>query len=161
MHAQPRPEHHWLTKLVGEWTYETEASMGLGLPPEKFRGTVGARSLGGLWVLIEGSGDMPGGGTATTLMTLGYDPAKKCFVGSFIGSMMSNLWLYENGQLDSAGTKLTLEAEGPDFSTEGKTSKYRDVIEVQSDDHHILTSHVLGPDGQWQGFMTAHYRRKQ
>src|SRR5688572_31098773 len=44
------------------------------------------RSLGGLWTVGEGSGDMPGGGTAKTIMTLGYDPQKKRFVGTFIRS---------------------------------------------------------------------------
>lgn len=37
--------------------------------------------------------------------------------------------------------------------------KYRDVIELVSDDHRTLTSHVLGDDGTWRKFMTAHYRR--
>ena len=42
---------------------------------------------------------MPDGGPATMIMTLGYDPAKKRFVGTFIGSMMTNLWVYE-GELE-------------------------------------------------------------
>jgi hypothetical protein len=59
---------------------------------------------------------------------------------------------------------LTLESEGPQWDAdgkmiEGKTAKYRDVIEWKSDDHRVLSSHSQGPDGQWQHFMTAHYRR--
>ena len=27
MHAEPQKEHQWLHKLVGEWTYESEAVM--------------------------------------------------------------------------------------------------------------------------------------
>jgi hypothetical protein len=30
-----------------------------------------------------------------------------------------------------------------------------------SDDHRELSSQVLGEDGQWQRFMTAHYRRQR
>jgi hypothetical protein len=46
------------------------------------------------------------------------------------------------------------------MSAEDKMAKYRDVIEFKSDDDRVMTSHVLGDDGQWHQFMTAHYRRK-
>jgi hypothetical protein len=81
-------------------------------------------------------------------------------VGTFIGSMMYHLWLYD-GELDPAGKKLTLDSEGPSFSGDGTMSKYRDAIEFKSDDYRVLTAQVLGDDGQWQGFMTAHYRRRK
>ena len=41
----------------------------------------------------------------------------------------------------------------------GRTAKYKDVIEIKSADHRILTSFFLGDDGKWQEFMTAHYQR--
>ena len=160
MHAQPQQEHHWLQKMVGEWTSEVEASMGPDKPPETFRGTDTVRSIGGLWVVCEGRGEMPGGGTATTIMTLGYDPAKKRFVGTFIGSMMTHLWVYD-GKLDPAGKVLTLDTEGPSFTAEGKMTKYQDVIEIKSDDHRVLSSQALGDDGNWHRFMTANYRRRK
>ena len=56
---------------------------------------------------------------------------------------------------------LTLDTEGPSFAGEGKMAKYKDMIEFKSDDHRVLTSHVLGDDGKWHQFMTAHYRRKK
>lgn len=158
MIAEPQKEHHWLQKLVGEWTYESEASMGPDQPPVKCGGTESVRSIGGLWVLAEGRGEMPGGAPATMLLTLGYDPQKKRFVGTFIGSMMTSLWVYD-GELDEAERVLTLNAEGPDFTVPGKTAKYKDVIEFKSDDQRVLSSHVLGEDGKWQEFMTANYRR--
>ena len=157
--AQPQREHQWLQKLVGEWSYENEAECEPGKPKQKFTGTERVRSLGGLWTLGEGTGAMPGGGTANTLMTLGYDPDKKRFVGTWIGSMMTFLWVYD-GSLDPAGRTLTLNAEGPDFSKPGKLAKYQDIIEFVSDDHRVLRSQTLGEDGKWQPFMEAHYRRK-
>jgi uncharacterized protein DUF1579 len=42
-----------------------------------------------------------------------------------------------------------------------KLVKYRDVIEFKSDDHRVLTSHMLGDDGEWRQFMAADYRRKK
>jgi Protein of unknown function (DUF1579) len=160
MNAEPQKEHRWLHKLVGEWTSESEATMEPGKPPERCTGTESVRSLGGLWILAEGQGEMPGGGAATMVMTLGYDPQKTRYVGTWIGSMMTHLWVYD-GALDAAERVLTLEAEGPSMAGDGKMAKYRDVIELKSDDHRVLTSHVLGDDGQWHGFMTAHYRRKK
>lgn len=161
MHAEPQKEHQWLQKLVGEWTTEMDANMGPDKPPEKFRGTETVRSIGGLWMLCEGRGDMPGGGIATTVMTLGYDPAKQRYVGTFIGSMMTHMWVYD-GEVDASGTRLTLDTEGPDFGgAAGKMTKYKDVIEFKNDDHRMLTSHMLGDDGQYHQFMTAHYRRKK
>lgn len=159
MRVDPGPEHNWLQKLVGEWTSEAEAIMGPDKPPEKFVGTDSVRSVGQVWVMCEGRGEMPGGGIATTVMTLGYDPARKRFVGTFIGSMMTHMWVYD-GALDAAGKVLTLDTEGPHFGAEGKMAKYKDAIELVSDDHRILTSHMLGDDGTWHQFMTAHYRRK-
>lgn len=101
---------------------------------------------------------MPGGGPMTSIMTLGYDPQKERFVGTFIASMMTHLWPYE-GTLDAAGKVLTLDSEGPSFTGDGKVVKYQDVIELKSDDHRTLSAYMLTDDGKWQHFMTAHYRR--
>lgn len=160
MPAEPLVEHRWLQQLVGEWTSEARMTMSPE-PAESCQGGERVRSLGGLWILAEGWGDMPGGGSATMLMTIGYDPAKRRFVGSWIGSMMTHLWLYD-GELDASGTTLTLHSEGPDMSpgaVPGKQARYKDVITMQSADHRTLSSHYLGEDGRWQQFMTAHYRR--
>ena len=91
-------------------------------------------------------------------MTLGYDPRSKRFVGTFVASMMTHLWLY-NGTLDQAGKVLTLDCEGPSFSGGDTLAKYQDVIEFIDDDHRVLSSRILQANGEWQHFMTAHYRR--
>ena len=155
---EPRKEHAWLQQLVGEWTYEHEAQMGPDQPPMKSTGSETVRSLGGLWVIGEGRGAMPDGSPATTIITLGYDPRKGRFVGTFVGSMMTDLWVYDGG-LDASERILTLEADGPGFADPNVMAKYRDVVEIVSDDHRMLRSSVLGDDGQWHEFMVAHYRR--
>jgi hypothetical protein len=108
----------------------------------------------------EGSGAGPDGSTMTSIMTLGYDPQTKRFVGTFIASMMTHLWIY-NGTLNANGKVLTLDTEGPDFSGGSNLVKYQDIIEFVSDDHRILKSQLVGPDGKWMQFMTAHYRRQK
>ncbi|WP_026602728.1 DUF1579 domain-containing protein [Methylomonas sp. 11b] len=159
MKIELQKEHEWLQQLLGEWTYVSECVTEPGQPPEKFEGTESVRSLGGLWLLCEGCGEMPGGGTATMLMTLGYDARQQRFVGTWIGSMMTHLWIYD-GALDANGTVLTLNTEGPCCASEGKLAKQRDVISLQSPQQRLLTSYLLDDEGQWQLFMTAQYRRK-
>jgi hypothetical protein len=159
MQTDPQKEHQWLHRLLGEWLLEAEMTMEPGKPPARFTGTESVRSLGGHWILAEGQGEMPGGGTMTSLMTLGYDPQKQRFVGTWIASAMTHLWVYE-GQLDVAERVLTLDTEGPSMAGGGKLAKFKDVSELKSDDHRVLTSHILGDDGVWRAFMTATYRRK-
>ena len=72
----------------------------------------------------------------------------KKFVGTFIGSMMTNLWVYD-GSLDASQKVLTLDTEGPGMTGDGKIVKYQDVIEFKSDDQRTLTSRVQGEDGEW------------
>jgi hypothetical protein len=157
---EPQPEHKWLQRLVGEWTYEHDCSMGPDQPPMKATGTESVRSIGDLWTVGESHGEMLGGGPSTMIMTLGYDPQTKRFVGTFIGSMMTHLWIY-NGTLDAAGKVLTLDAEGPDFSGGPDLVPYQDLIEFVDDNHRKLSSQLRGPDGKWNTFMTAHYHRKK
>lgn len=156
--VERRDEHRWLERFVGEWTYEMEASEKPGEPPAMMdRGTESARSLQGVWIVCEARSETAeGGGSATSIMTLGFDPAKEKVVGTFIGSMMPYLWIYE-GSLD--GDLLTLYSEGPSFTTEGAMAMYRDTIELRGDDHRVMTSSFQGEDGTWTQFMTAHYRR--
>jgi hypothetical protein len=76
-------------------------------------------------------------------MTLGYDPAKKRFVGSFVASMMTFLWLYD-GELDAAQKVLKLDAEGPSFAGEGKMAKYVDATGPR----HFLARNPAHPAGK-------------
>jgi len=159
---EPQKEHQWLQRLVGEWTIESECSMGPDQPPMKSTGYENVRSLGGLWTIGEGTMDTPEaeGKPCSTIMTLGFDPRTQRFVGTFIAAVMTHLWPY-NGTLDPTSRILTLDSEGPSFSGDGSMSRYQDIIEFVSDDHRTLTSRMLGPDGEWTTFMSAHYRRRK
>jgi hypothetical protein len=160
VHPQPQKEHQWLQRLVGEWYVEGECIMGPDQTPSKSTGSESVRSIGGLWTMGEGKGETPEGGSMTSIMTLGFDPQKNRFVGTFIASVMTYLWVY-HGTLDAAGTVLTLDTEGPDFSGGSNLVKYQDIIEFVDNDYRVLRSQLLGPDGKWNHFMTAHYRRKK
>jgi hypothetical protein len=158
MHAEPQKEHRWLNKLVGEWTYEFEGTMGPDQPPMKSQGVEVVRLFGDLWTIGESEGTSPGGSVSKNVMTLGYDPAAGRYVGTFVASSMPFLWIY-SGTLDESGKVLALDAEGPSFTGAG-TAQYRDSIEIIDDNYRVMTSRVLGENGEWHEFMTAHYRRK-
>lgn len=155
---EPGPEHRWLERMVGEWTCESECSMGPDQPPMTTRGTEVVRSLGGLWMVNEMEMPGPDGAPMHSVMTLGFDPAKGRFVGSFIASCMTHMWPY-NGTLDASGKVLTLDSEGPAFSGEGM-SKYQDIVELLDDDTRELRSQVRNADGTWTAFMKMTSRRK-
>lgn len=156
----PQQEHEWLQQLVGDWTYEHTSDCQPGDTPQVFRGTQRTRALGKLWIIGDGTGNMPGGGAALSQLTLGFDPRTKRFVGTWVGSMMTHLWVYD-GALDAERKTLMLDCEGPSFNDPNKLTKYKDIFTVLSPDHYTLTSRVLGDDAKWQEFMVAHYRRSE
>lgn len=156
--VQHTPEHQWLQRLAGEWTYEMEAEGPPGEPPIRETGPESVRSLDGVWMIAESQ--MPDGRAVTSVLTLGYDPARGRFVGTFIGTMMTYLWVYD-GELDAEGRVLSLYAEGPSYTEEGQMAKYRDTIEFRGDDERVHTSGYQTADGSWRQFMTMTYRRNR
>lgn len=154
----PEPQHHWLRQLVGDWTFDAECVMGPDQPASKLSGIESIRSLGDLWIIAEGKGEMPGGGLMESRMTLGFDPAKNKFVGTWIGSVMANLFVYE-GELDPARKVLPLYTTGPSFADPTKLATYQDVIQIESASRRLLWSQTQGDDGAWTRFMTSTYSR--
>lgn len=157
MMTEPLEQHLWLKKLVGEWTYEHECAPGPGEAPVKLTGRESVRMMGDLWALAEMTGTMPDGGTMTALMTLGYDPAKKAFIGSWIGSPMAHMFVYE-GHLSADGLTLPLNTTGPSFTDMAVMASYQDIIAFTKGGR-TLTSQWQNPDGSWTQFMQAHYTR--
>lgn len=158
MFDKPETQHQWLKRLVGDWTFEAECGNEGGESVAKFSGTESVRMIGDLWSVAEGKGEMPGGGVGQTVMSLGYDPKKGRFVGTWLGSMLTYLWVYE-GSLNSEGTKLTLDTVGPNCMGGGEMATFQEAIEFKSDDHRVFTSAMKGPNGEWTTMMTANYRR--
>ncbi len=158
MMTKPQKEHNWLDQLIGEWSYEGACDGGPDQPPMQFKGVETVRSIGGLWIQAEGKGTSPDGSEMTSILNVGYDTRKKCYVGSWLCSMMDHMFVYE-GKLDNAEKVLPLETEGPHFMDPTKTSRYRDIIEFVSPDHRVMRSEVQGDDGKWTQMVKADYKR--
>jgi hypothetical protein len=89
--ATPEKEHEWLAQLAGEFTTDAEVVIAPELPPFKCSGTATARTVGGFWIVNEHKAE-PMGVPVLGIMTIGYDPAAKKFVGTWVDSMTSHLW---------------------------------------------------------------------
>lgn len=149
---QPRAEHAFLQKLVGRWRVSAEEMT----DGEDWIEEV--RSLNGIWFLAEGRGNMPGGAPAVTLLTLGHDSRTGRYVGSWIGTMMEHMWVYD-GEMSEDGSTLSLYTTGPSFADPSVTQAFREQIIFTGKDSRIFTSSAKQPDGGWQTFMRADYTR--
>jgi hypothetical protein len=100
------------------------------------------------------------GTPVTSRLTIGYDPAKKKYIGTFLCTMDSTLWNYE-GTMDATGKKLTLETEGPMPMDPSKKAKFREVLELKDADHKTFTSYIMGDDGKEVKMVEMKYERKK
>lgn len=160
MKVEPQDEHRWLEQLLGDWTLTMDAPAPQEGEQSGQSWSESVRHMGGIWIVAEGKGAMPDGTDVETLMTLGYDPAKGAFVGTWAGSMMTHMWVYR-GTLDASGKVLTLDCEGPDFENPGQTLNYQDIITIEDGDHRTLTARVQGTDGEWREMMKVRYTRNR
>jgi hypothetical protein len=155
----PKPEvtesHRWLQQLVGDWTFSGECQTPQG--PQSQTGRLTVRPFGDLWVQMEGESDVASD-IMRSIITLGFDPVKDKFVGSFIATVMTHFWVYE-GARDADGKTLPLKCKGPRVDGAPGLADYEDVIEVTDKDNFSLRGRVQQDDGTWLEFMTTKYTR--
>lgn len=155
----PQKEHQWLAQFVGDWDTEFEIVMDPAQPPMKSKGVDKVRPLGGFWVIAEGECEMMGD-RYSSVLTLGYNPKLKKYVGTWVDSASGQLWTYQ-GSVDETGKILTLDTEGPCPMQDGRITKFQEVTEFKNKDHRVFTASFLAPDGKWQKMMTINSRRKK
>jgi hypothetical protein len=154
---QPQAEHEWLQKFVGEWETVMQSACGPDGQPMTCTGTLSVRNIGGFFIHGEGVQPGPDGNDFTSFMTVGYDTAQGKYVGTWFGSMMTKLWVYD---ITREGNTLIMASEGPSFTTPGATTLFHDILELVSDDHHTLTGKFQNEDGSWTEMMKVDNRRK-
>lgn len=151
-------EHEWLNRFLGDWSYDQMCPTGVGDEMFRLAGTEHVRSIGGVWIHGEGRATMPDGSPMTTINIVGYDTAKKQYVGAWTGSMMTHMFVY-HGWVEPDGRTLVLESTGPCMMDASKQRKYRDITEFVSDDHRAFRSEMLGDDGKWSKMMSMDMHR--
>jgi hypothetical protein len=156
---KPGKEHALLKSLTGEWIVSGKFFMDPSQPPMEIKGMeTGKMELGGFWLLSEFKSEMFGA-PFEGRSTMGYSPAKKKYVGTWVDSMVPHLFVTE-GEADAAGKVITMVGDGLDPAT-GKSSKERWVIEVKSDELHTMTFYNNGSDGKERKTGELTYTRKK
>ncbi len=159
MPEMPKPAkgHEMLAQFAGDWEVEAKTEPAPGQEPIVCKGTESAKIVGGFWLVTHGEGDMMGT-KMQSILTLGYNPEKKKYVGTFLSSCDSTLWKYD-GEMDASGKKLTLRTEGPLPTDPTKTGKYKEVLELVDKDHKTFTSYLIDENGKETKFVTMEYVR--
>lgn len=145
-------EHRWLNKFLGDWTFDGRCPMGPGQDEMEFKGTEHVRKIGDVWIQGEGTSTMPDGTPSTMVMTVGYDERKGKIVGTWTGSMMTHMFVYE-GWIEDDKRTLVLESVGPCMMDPTKDRTYRDITEFKTDDHRAFRSEMRNDDGTWTKMM--------
>jgi hypothetical protein len=154
---QPGPEHAILAQDAGTWDATVEMTMAPGQPPTVSKGLETASMLGGMWLVTDFKSEMMGQ-AFTGRGVLGYDPAKKKYVGSWVDSMSTAINTNESSY-DPATKTMTGWTEGPDMT--GKVVKMRETTEWKDADTRVFTIWSTGPDGkEFPGLKITYTRRK-
>lgn len=149
-------EQEWLQRLAGDWEATIAVFSAPGQPPLEVQATETTRRVGQLWVLTHAETKLAAMPFARAL-TLGYDAAKKKYVGTWVDSSSTYIGHYE-GTLDAAATTLTMEGELP-HPYDGRLVKVREVIEVKGPDQKVVTTSLEGDDGSWFTLVIVNARR--
>jgi len=154
---QPGPEHQVLKDDVGTWDATVEAFMPPGAPPSVSKGTETNRITGGgLWLVSDFKSefmDQPFEGHGV----MGWDPAKKKYVGTWVDSMSTTVSQSES-TYDSAKKTFTGWMEGPDET--GKTVKTKAVTEVKGPDSKVFTMYRVMEGKEVPTLRITYTRRK-
>ena len=156
---KPTKEHQWLKQFQGEWETHAQMIAHGETPAMECESSMKFHSLGDFWVTLETTGQM-GGVKVHSIQTLGYDPEKKKYIGTWVDSATPYMFHYE-GYVEKSGKRLVLEAEGPSYIEPGKRAKYRDSYEFKTPDLIVGTSAIMDDDGNWVTFVTSETIRKQ
>lgn len=153
-------EHKWLQQMVGTWNFE---SVGPDFPTEDgeemapMNGVEVVEAIGDYWVVMTGKaagGPMPG---SMAVLTAGYDHELGKFVGTWIGSPMTKLYVYEC-TFDESENTLIMSSEGPAWTGDG-TAQYRDCMKVIDNNTREFYSVYQEDDGNWKEFMRLRFTR--
>jgi hypothetical protein len=150
----PGPEHAMLKKDVGTWDATVEMFMAPGAPPAVSKGTETVTMMGGFWQLTEFRSEMMGE-PFEGRGTMGYDPAKKKFVGTWVDTMAPAHYTVE-GTYDAATKTLTGWMDGPDQT--GVVTKTKETTEWKDADTRVFT--MYAPDGKAPVMKITYKRRR-
>jgi hypothetical protein len=144
-------------RLVGNWTFESEAILAPDQPRVKAKGTERVRALGAFWVILEAKLTVMGT-PIDAVMTIGTTQSNKILEGAWVSSASGKMVTYK-GTLSKDGNTVELATEMPNPMKGGKKYKHKDVISMQGNDRRTLKSFILEDNGKWVEYLSATYKR--
>lgn len=156
--ARPGEQHKLLEPLVGTFSAEVTTWEAPGAAPVKSTATSENRwVLGGRFVYQVVKGTFAGE-PFEGIGYLGYDNAKKAFVGVWMDSLGTGFMTSE-GTVDSTGKLFTFTSEVDD-PVSGKKLKFRETLRVLEGGKLVSEMFLTGPDGKEFKNMEIHYTRR-
>ncbi len=159
MEAGEPDEHHALLEaFVGEWTAHAVFQMAPDSPPTESTGSeTNELIFGGRYLTTHHEGNMMGM-PFQGRGVMGYDKIQKKFVGVWIDSMSTMIYM-ESGQYDAESRTFTMTATFTDPT--GKEMQGKHIHRIVSDSERTLEFHEAeaGSD-EWRKSGTITYTRK-
>ena len=157
---KPTKEHEELKTEVGSWDAEVSMWMSPDAEPMKSKAVETNEMFGEFWLVSKFEGDV-GGMKFKGHGLLGYDPAKKKYVGTWTDTLSPYLMTME-GDYDEATRTSTMYATGTNWET-GKPEKAKMVTVYENDDEKTFTMHMEKPDAEdeWIKHMEIKYKRRK
>lgn len=154
---QPTREHTALRQFEGEWEFKSKCTMP-GQETMEGQGTETVKqTLGGFWLEIDDKGTMMGK-EWTGKGFMGYDPAKKQYVGVWLDSWMPHMAKFA-GEADSTGKVFTFRMKSHDPKT-NQEMDCRMVFEMKDQDHRTLKFYAKDEAGKETMMSEITYTRK-
>lgn len=153
----PGPEHAVLKDVAGSWDATVESFAAPGQPPMLSKGIETGTMVGGFWLVSEFKSEMMGQ-TFLGRSTLGYDPAKKKYVSTWIDSMTPSLSVGES-DYDAATKTFTGWTDGLDHR--GQPTRFKTVTVFKDPATRISTMSMKAPDGKETTVMRITYTREK
>ena len=159
--AQPGPtdEHKILQKDVGSWDANIKIWPQPDAEPMQSTGTEKNEMIGDMWIVSRFDGKI-GDMSFTGSGVVGYDPAEKKYVGTWIDSMTPSLTVMK-GDYDAAKKTMTMTGDMRDHAS-GKTVKTKQVSRYTDDDTRVFEMYMPGEGGgkEWK-MMEIEYKRRK
>jgi hypothetical protein len=153
---QPTTEHKKLAEHCGTWNVDCAFNIDPSQPPMKVKGKETVEMFGEFWTTSLFEAEMFGApfkGKAT----LGYDPAMKKYVSTWIDTMNPNFYSF-TGNFDKSGKVLEMSGEGYDCSS-GRMTTFRTTENHKSKNERVFEMFMNMPDGEEVKLFTYVYRR--
>jgi hypothetical protein len=156
---KPGPEHEALKQLEGKWEGKMMFRMAADAPASEGTATEESKlGCGGFWLITDTKGDSKDMGPFAGHGMVGYDTAKKKYVGIWGDSMATYLFPYE-GSYDAATKTWTYTGMTKDMKEKDLKVTMKTV--VKDKDHYTFSMHHRDESGKEMEALKIEYMRKK